>query len=110
MAARACRPLVAELRGGPAIVVPPLRPPTNGASVNVILNYGMGVDSSTILHLLLTDPARRDFDLPELVVISAQTGNEFPDTKGAVEKFMLPLLRKNKVRYVQVARRGPLRE
>src|SRR5262245_50912273 len=78
--------------------------------MHVVLNWGMGVDSSAILHRWLTEPTSRDFDLDRLVVVSAQTGDEFPDTQQAVETFALPLLRQHEVRYVQLARRGPLRE
>ncbi len=75
--------------------------------MTVVLNYGMGVDSSVIVHRVLTDPSVRDFPLSDLIVLSAQTGDEFPDTKRVVETHMLPLLRKYGVRYVQVARKGP---
>jgi hypothetical protein len=78
--------------------------------MHVVLNWGMGVDSSAILHRWLTEPTSRDFDLDRLVVVSAQTGDEFPDTQQAVETFALPLLRQHEVRYVQLARRGPPRE
>ena len=45
----------------------------------VILNYGMGVESTTILHRWLTEPALRAFDLAALTVVSAQTGDGFRD-------------------------------
>src|SRR5689334_10208513 len=76
----------------------------------VILNYGMGVDSTSILARWLTEPATRDFDLADLIVVTAQTGDEFPDTRLAVETHILPLLRERGIRYVQLARRGPLVE
>jgi hypothetical protein len=37
-----------------------------------------------------------------------QLGTEWPDTIESVERHVLPLLRKHKVRYVQVSRAGPL--
>lgn len=74
----------------------------------VVLSYGMGVDSSTILARWLREPSSRDFDLKDLVVLTAQTGDEFHDTKVVVEKHIYPLLREHKVRTVQVARKGPL--
>lgn len=73
----------------------------------VILSYGMGVDSTVILHRWLTDPSSRDFDLEDLIVLTAQTGDEFPDSQYLVETHMLPMMRAAGVRYVQVARDGP---
>ena len=78
--------------------------------MQVILNYGMGVDSTVILHRWLTQPETRDFDLKDLIVVSAQTGNEFPDTKRVVQSHILPLLRGMGIRYVQLARGGPERK
>jgi hypothetical protein len=74
----------------------------------VILSYGMGVDSSAILARWLLEPSSRDFDLDDLVVLTAQTGDEFQETARQVEQYMLPLLRANGVRFVQVARAGLL--
>ncbi len=76
----------------------------------VILSYGLGVDSTAILHRWLTRPQCRDFDLKDLLVITAMTGDEFPDTGQLVETHILPLLRKHKIRYIQVARGGLLKE
>lgn len=73
----------------------------------VILSYGMGVDSTAILLRWLEEPASRDFDLKDLIVITAQTGDEYPDTKRDVEEHVLPRLRAAGVRFVQVARGGP---
>lgn len=76
----------------------------------IILSYGMGVDSSAILHRWLVRPQCRDFDLKDLIVISAMTGDEFSDIKRLVETHIFPLLRKHRVRTVQVARGGLLTE
>ena len=70
----------------------------------VIFNLGMGVDSAAILLRYLTDPTSRDFDLNEMVVITAMTGDEFASTGRDVEQHILPLMRDHNVRYVQVAR------
>lgn len=78
--------------------------------MRVILNYGLGVDSSVIAHRWLTDPTSRNFELSDLTVLTAMTGDEFESTKWHVETFMLPLFRDKGVRYVQVARNGPTRE
>jgi hypothetical protein len=78
----------------------------NTKETPVVLNLGMGVDSVTIAHRWLTDPATRDFGLARLVVTSAMTGDEFDDTKRAMETYLLPLFRHHGIRYVQLARNG----
>lgn len=70
----------------------------------VVLSYGLGVDSTAILLRWLLDPASRDFDLADLVVITAQTGNEWAETGRLVERHVYPLLAEHSVRTVQVAR------
>jgi hypothetical protein len=72
----------------------------------VILSYGMGVDSTAILLRWMLDPKSRDFPLKNLIVITAMVGNEFEDTGRLVKKYMLPLMRKHRVRFVQISRRG----
>ncbi len=76
--------------------------------MTVLLSYGMGVDSTAILVRWLLEPDTRDFPLSELIVLTAQTGDEFKDTGRLVEQYMLPLLREHGVRTVQVARGGLL--
>lgn len=39
----------------------------------VCLSYGMGLDSTCLLLRWLAEPASRDFDLSELVVVTAHT-------------------------------------
>lgn len=73
----------------------------------VVLSYGMGADSTAVLLRWLEDPTSRDFDLDDLVVITAMTGDEFAETAVFVEAHVLPRLAAKGVRYVQVARRGP---
>lgn len=72
----------------------------------VLLSYGMGLESTTPLVRWLLEPASRDFDLADLTVISAQTGEEYPTTQTYVEEVVFPLLRAHGVRTVQVARAG----
>jgi hypothetical protein len=59
---------------------------------------------------MLTDPAARPDtiapDFSNLVVVIAQTGDEWNATGRLVQHYVLPLLRKNNVRLVEVARRG----
>lgn len=77
-------------------------------TARVVLNWGMGVDSTVILHRYLTDPrSREDFDLKDLTVLTAQVGDEHESTRALVERHMLPLIRKAGVRLVQIARAGP---
>jgi len=73
----------------------------------VVLSYGLGWDSTGILLRWLVDPASRDFSLDDLIVLTAQVGEEFPDTKILAETYVYPLLRYHGVRCVQVARAGP---
>lgn len=72
----------------------------------VVLSYGLGVDSTAILLRWLTEPASRDFDLRDLTVLTAMTGDEWDHTRELVERFVLPMLATNEVRYIQVARGG----
>lgn len=76
----------------------------------VYLSWGMGVESNAAITRWLTDPTSRDFSLGDLTVITAQTGDEHKDTKLYCEKHILPLLRANNIRLVQVARAGRLEE
>lgn len=76
----------------------------------IYLSWGMGVESTAILLRWLIDPKSRNFPLSHLTVITAQTGNEHRDTKTLSERYILPLLRVNNIRLVQVARAGRLEE
>jgi hypothetical protein len=73
----------------------------------VVLNFGMGWDSVAILLRWLLDPSSRDFHLDQLIMLMAQVGEEFAQTKRLVEAFIFPLLRFYRIRTVQVARAGP---
>ena len=69
----------------------------------------MGVESSTIILKLVDHESLRDFDLTaDLIVITAQVGDEYPDQKTLVEQHVLPRMRVHRIRYVQVARAGHL--
>ncbi len=71
-----------------------------------ILSLGMGVDSVAIFVRWLESPETRPCDLSELIVIMAQTGDEYEDTRRDMEAHVLPRMRAHHVRYVQVARAG----
>ena len=60
--------------------------------------------TTAILLRWLTDPSSRDFDLEDLVVITAHTGDEFDQTLRDVEAAVLPELRRHRVRFIQVGR------
>src|SRR6185436_11381670 len=75
---------------------------------NVILSYGMGVESTAILLRWLEEPASRDFELSDLTVVTAMTGDEWAETGTLVRSFILPKLREYGVRFVQLARKGRL--
>jgi hypothetical protein len=74
--------------------------------MKVVLSYGLGVDSTALLFRWLTEPDSRNFDLDDLLVVTAMTGDEWPDTVELVERHVLPRLAEAGVTYVQVARGG----
>lgn len=74
-------------------------------------SYGLGVESTVGIVRTLHEPgfrppALRD-DLSNLVVMVAQTGDEWTSTCDLVATYVLPLLRERAVRFVEVARAGP---
>jgi hypothetical protein len=75
-----------------------------------LLSYGLGVESSAVLVRWLLEPWTCPSRLDEIIVLTAQTGDEYEDTRRAVETHILPLLRRHHIRYVQVARRGHLEQ
>lgn len=70
----------------------------------VCASFGMGLDSTAMLLRWLTDASSRDFELADLVVLTAMTGHEFAATTDAVSRLVLPLLARHRVRFIQVAR------
>lgn len=77
--------------------------------VRYVANFGLGVDSTAILLRWIYEPGTRPCDLGELLVITAMTGDEWPLTGKLVTEHMLPLFRQYGIRYVQLARRGPVK-
>jgi hypothetical protein len=75
-----------------------------------VMSNGLGVESAAILLRWINEPDSRDFALKDLIVITAMTGREWPDTIQKFEQHMLPLFRKHGIRFVQVARAGHLEE
>ncbi|MFI6900365.1 hypothetical protein ACIBKY_03835 [Nonomuraea sp. NPDC050394] len=72
--------------------------------MKVIFGFGMGVDSAAILVEWLDNPASRTFALKDLIVVIAQTGDEWLETAHLVEAYIFPLLRQHSIRTIQVAR------
>ncbi|MET9122184.1 hypothetical protein [Streptomyces sp. NPDC004528] len=77
-------------------------------SLDTVINWGLGADSTAYLARMLTDPAAHGIDLDRTAVLYMATGSEWPETRLLVEEFMLPLLREHGVRFVQLARNGHL--
>ncbi|WP_031510889.1 hypothetical protein [Streptomyces megasporus] len=75
-------------------------------TVDTVVNWGLGVDSTAMIARILEDPAAHGVDLDRTAVVHMATGNEWPDTLADAERHMLPLLREHGVRLVQLARAG----
>ena len=73
-----------------------------------LMSNGLGVESVAILLRWILEPETRDFDLNDLIVITAMTGQEWPDTISKFERYMLPLFRAHGIRFVQLGRAGHL--
>ncbi len=80
--------------------------PVHTAGRKVMLSWGIGKHSTAILLRWLEDPSSRDFDLDQLVVVHAVTGEEWPDSLRLAEQHILPRLAAKRVRLVQLARGG----
>ncbi|MFF2386983.1 hypothetical protein [Streptomyces sp. NPDC058108] len=80
----------------------------NNDSLDTVINWGLGADSTAYLARMLADPAAHGIDLDRTAVLYMATGSEWPETRILVEEFMLPLLREHAVRFVQLARNGHL--
>jgi hypothetical protein len=84
-------------------------PTSVGVKPKTVLSYGLGADSTLVLIEMLRDPLSYGLepDLSDLIVITATVGSEWKDTIRLVEEHVFPLLRRHRVRYIQVARCGP---
>ncbi|BAU15925.1 hypothetical protein LEP3755_64910 (plasmid) [Leptolyngbya sp. NIES-3755] len=70
-----------------------------------LLNWGMGVESTAILVRWILEPNTRPFSsFEDLIVLTAQTGDEVSETKLLCETYLLPLLRQHCIQLVQVAK------
>lgn len=88
----------------------PVIAPAPAGRQPVILSWGLGLDSTAILLRWILDPTSRDFDLGDLVVLVAQTGDEWPITGELAEQHIFPLLRRHQIRLVQLARTARTKE
>lgn len=79
---------------------------TGTDDTELVINWGLGVDSSAYLVKMLENPPAHGVDLARTMVIHQITGSEWPNTYDHAEQHVLPLLRKRRVRLVQVARAG----
>lgn len=67
-------------------------------------SHGLGLDSAAMTFRWLNEPAIRDFELPDLTLTVAMTGDEYDSTRRMMERHLLPRLREQAVRLVQVCR------
>ncbi|WP_369383288.1 hypothetical protein [Streptomyces sp. cg36] len=77
--------------------------------LDTVVNWGLGADSTAYIARMLTDPAAHGIDLQRTAVLYMATGSEWPETRLLCTQFMLPLLRRHRVRFVQLARNGHLK-
>lgn len=92
----------------PAPAAAPVNYQVPDGTLTVLCN-GLGADSVANWFLLSENPTRFGLkpDLSDLIVITAMTGLEWPRTVALFERHILPQFRERRVRFVQVARRGP---
>ncbi|WP_309115994.1 hypothetical protein [Saccharothrix sp.] len=76
----------------------------------VVLSLGMGVDSVALLVRWILNATLRGFPLSALTVVTAMTGEEHDRTREYMERYLLPLMRKHRIRYVQICRAGQKRK
>ncbi|MEU1813399.1 hypothetical protein [Micromonospora aurantiaca (nom. illeg.)] len=93
---------------------------TPGPSMPVQVCNGMGVDSAAIITELVENPDARlllvpddgggqrliRVDLADITIVTAMTGDEFDETRAAMEEYLLPTLRAAGIRTVQISRGG----
>ncbi|MGY2116649.1 hypothetical protein ACW9HR_22315 [Nocardia gipuzkoensis] len=91
-----------------------LTQPDNGAdrrTMPLVWSYGMGAESTAGIVRTILEPQFRHPcllpDLSNLILVTAQTGDEFSSLAALVERHILPLLRAHAIRMVEVARAGP---
>lgn len=91
-----------------------------GPSMPVQLCNGMGVDTAAIITRMIEDPDARVLlitdadgterlirvDLADVTVVTSMTGDEFDDTRAAMQDHLLHLMQAAGLRYVQICRGG----
>ncbi|MDX2241845.1 MAG: hypothetical protein NW224_14260, partial [Leptolyngbyaceae cyanobacterium bins.302] len=74
-----------------------------------VFNWGFGVESSAQLCRWFFQPSNRPFrSWKQVVIVSAQTGDEFWRTKELAELFILPLLRRVGCLFFEIGKAGSL--
>jgi hypothetical protein len=76
----------------------------------VIIMYGLGADGASYFEDILNHPHRREFDLQRAIVLTSQTGLEWPWTAYLNERYLYPRLRAEGMRTVQIAKAGPYKK
>lgn len=111
------KPRKIKIKAPPVLVEAPAELLRAGRRLPIYVNYGMGVESEAALEKWIEDPSSRyfalgghriPFDWDQVTLVSSQTGGEDRLTKYLVTQFTLPRLRDLEIRFVQVARAGPL--
>lgn len=74
------------------------------ATPRIVLSYGLGLDSTALLLRWIHEPSSRNFELSDLAVCSAMVGDEFESVGQDVQRHILPRLRDNGIRFIQVGR------
>lgn len=57
-------------------------PRTGSADVELVINWGLGVDSTAYLVKMLEDPSAHGVDLARTMVLHELTGDEWPATRA----------------------------
>lgn len=101
----------------PELIDPPEELAKILRTLPIYCNDGMGVESEAVFERWVNEPESRyfklgkfkvKFDWPQVTMVSSQVGGEDPLTKYLMEQYKLPRYRDLNIRYVQVARAGPL--
>jgi hypothetical protein len=94
------------------LVLNVVHPPTQDPDCIVIMSNGMGVESQAIFERWCAEPETRPFrDWSQLIIVTSQVGEEHKhDTIKHMTERTLPMIRERGIRFVELARRGPLEE
>ncbi|MBC7303188.1 hypothetical protein [Nocardia salmonicida] len=71
----------------------------------VVASWGLGADSTALLHRMIANPALLGCRLDEIAVVVAMVGDEWTQTGLDASEVVLPILARHRVRTIQVGRR-----